>query len=261
MMPSQFFFRSTNCITLNSSWFSDYVHISQSKDIPTEPNGHGEADIEVGKDDHFEPALRPLNSPLSSPKEWVFPLELTLEELFHGTSLRFRVTRRLLSRKTKQCLVVIDIPPGTYAETKIRCSGIGHERKDGTRQDVIFLVTEKPHNRFQRVEDDLFLDVLVPYVDQLAEQGGDISVEGIDGVELAVNIPYPIDQKSTDGKVVVKGAGMPFHKGRGDLVVRYVSYSVFYALWISPPRCRWQVVFPSPTSKWDSLKKALHMEQ
>jgi len=155
-------------------------------------------------------------------------LELTLEELFHGTTVRFRVTCRLLTGKTKQCLVVIDIPQGTYAGTKIRCPGIGHERKNGTRQDVVFIVAEKPHNRFQRLEDDLVLDVLVPYVDQLAEQGGDITVESIDGTMLIVNIPYPIERNSTDGQVIVKGAGMPCRDGRGDLIVKCVSlYSVF----------------------------------
>jgi DnaJ C terminal domain len=224
-MSSQFPFCFWKHTSADQSPFSDYVYISQSKGIPTEPNGHDEGDNAVDEDKKFEPALRPLNSPLSLPKEWQFPLELTLEELFQGTTIRFRVTRRLLTGKTKQCLVVIDIPQGTYAGTKIRCPGIGHERKNGTRQDVVFIVAEKPHNRFERVEDDLFLEVLVPYVDQLAEQGGDITVEGIDGTMLTVNIPYPIEQTLTDGKVIVKGAGMPFCDGRGDLIVKCVLFN------------------------------------
>jgi len=218
----------------------DYVHITKSEDVPSEQNGHGISDIPVDEDGNLEPALRPIETPRSSSKEWVFPLELSLEELFNGTSLRFRITRRLLSHERKQSLVAIDIPEGTLTGTKIRCPGVGHQRKDTTFQDVVFIVEERPHDRFHRVKDDLFLDVFVPYVDQLAENGGDICVEGIDEVDITVNIPYPIDQKSTEGKVIVKGAGMPFRKGRGDLIVR------------------WQVVFPA-TSKWDLLKKVLHL--
>jgi hypothetical protein len=219
-----------------------YVHITHSKDIPAEPNGHVAKDNTVHEERSFEPALRPIRS-LCSSNEWFFPLELPLEELFHGTSLRFRIISRLLSRTAKQSLVVIDIPPGTLAGKKICCPGVGHERKDGTFQDVVLVVQEKPHDRFERVKDDLFLDILVPSADQLAKDGGNISFKGIDGAKITVNIPYPVDQSWTEGKVVVKGAGMPFRKGRGELVVR------------------WQVVLTSPATKWDSIKKVLHMQR
>jgi hypothetical protein len=189
--------------------------------MPTEPNGAGAGANTVVKEGGLEPALYPIFS-LSSSKEWTFPLKLTLEELFHGAPLRFRITRRLLSHETKESVVKITIPEGTLVGTKIRCPGVGHERQDGTFQDVVFIVEERPHDRFHRVKDDLFMDMLVPSADQLAEDGGDISVKGIDGTEIMVNVPYPVDQTSTEGKLVVKGAGMPFRKGRGDLIVRYV---------------------------------------
>jgi len=221
---------------------ADYVHITHSKDIPAEPNGHVAKDKTVHEERSHEPALRPIRS-LCSSNEWFFPLDLSLEELFHGTSLRFRIISRLLSREAKQSLVVIDIPPGTLAGKKICCPGVGHERKDGTFQDVVLVVQEKPHDRFERVKDDLFLDILVPSADQLAKDGGNISFKGIDGAKITVNIPYPVDQSWTEGKVVVKGAGMPFRKGRGELVVR------------------WQVVLTSPATKWDSIKKVLHMQR
>lgn len=150
----------------------------------------------------------------------MFPLELTLEELFEGTELRFRVTRRMLSREIKQSLVAIDIPRGTRAGTKIRCPGVGHERKTGGCQDVVFIVAQKPHDRFLRVKDDLILEVFVPYLARLAECGGDIRVEGIDGKKIKVNIPYPIDDRATAGEVMIMAAGMPYRKGRGDLIVR-----------------------------------------
>lgn len=189
------------------------------------------SDIPVDDEGNLEPALRPIESPRASSKEWIFPLDLTLEELFDGTNLRFRVTRRLLSREATQTMVAIDIPSGTLAGTRIRCRGIGHQRRDTTYQDVVFVVEEKPHDRFTRVKDDLFLDVFVPYVDQLAEDGGDICLEGIGGENITINIPYPLDQKSTEGEVIVTGAGMRSRKGgRGDLVVRCVILVRFRVL-------------------------------
>jgi hypothetical protein len=245
----------------------DYVHIIKSDDMPTEENGNGMSDIPVDDEGNLEPALRPIETPRSSSNEWIFPLELSLEELFNGTSLRFRVTRRLLSRNTKQTMVAIDIPSGTLAGTKIRCAGAGHQRRDNTFQDVVFVVEEKPHDRFTRVKDNLFLDVFVPYVDQLAEDGGDICLEGIGAENITINIPYPIDQKSTDGDVIVKGGGMPSRKGgRGDLIVRCVVLIQFHVLryetinlMMIMLQYRWQVVFPSTTSKWGLFKKVFHM--
>ena len=202
---------------------SDYVYITQSKDIPTEPNGAA-GHYAAGR---LEVRLCPIRTPLS-PSKWLFPLELTLEELFHGTSLRFRITSRLLSRDTKQSLVEVDIPPGTLDGTKIRCPGVGHQNKEGTFEDVILVVRERPHDRFQRDKDDLFLDVFVPYADQLVDSG-DITVEDIDGTQLTVHIPYPAGQNPVAGTVAVKGAGMPYRTGRGDLIIRCVyQYPVRY---------------------------------
>jgi hypothetical protein len=107
------------------------------------------------------------------------------------------------------------------------------------------------------VKDDLYLDVFVPYADHMAEDAGDIFVEGIDGATITVGIPYPADKNLTEGKVVVKGDGMPFRRGRGDLVVTYVFlFNALPALNLNGFRSRWQVIYPSPTPKW---KKVLHM--
>lgn len=197
-----------------------YVHIVHARDVPTSPNGTGAASLPVDEEGNTEPVLHPIRSPRASPKEWIFPIDMTLEDLFHGTSLRFRVTRKLLSGKTKDSMIAIDLPPGTLSGRKIRCPGCGHQRKDESFQDVVFIIQEKPHDRFERKDDDLIMDVYVPYADRLVEDGGDITLEGIDGELIQVNIPYPDQSSREEGRVVVKGAGMPFRKGRGDLIVR-----------------------------------------
>ncbi|KAG1739184.1 uncharacterized protein EDB91DRAFT_397116 [Suillus paluster] len=190
--------------------------------------------------------LRALGAPRGASKEWLFPLPLTLDEMYHGTTYQFLVTRELLSRKTEQVEICIEVPPGIRSGTRIICPRTGHQRKDGTLQDVIFLVEEVPDGRFTRVKDDLFMDICVPWVESLAERGGDVCIDGMDGDDITFALPYPIYDKSTEGQILVKGAGMPIREGRktvgrGDLIVR------------------WQVVFSHP-SKWDTFKKVLRIK-
>ncbi|KAH7913767.1 hypothetical protein BJ138DRAFT_1145207 [Hygrophoropsis aurantiaca] len=208
----------------------------------------GEAAHLPGEDDipTFGSPLRPLTAPRGHSKEWLFPLPLTLKEMYYGTSFSFRVTRELLSRKKKQVDIEIDIPAGMRSGTRIVCPGTGHERKDGSLQDVVFLVEEVPDDRFSRVKDDLYMDVCVPWVDSLVDQGGDLCIEGLDGEQITFALPYPIYDKATEGQVMIRGAGMPICEGRktvgrGDLIVR------------------WQVVF-SNTSKWQTFKKVLRIK-
>jgi len=190
--------------------------------------------------------LRALGTPRGTSKEWLFPLPLTLDEMYYGTAFQFLITRELLSRKTEQVEIYVDVPPGIRSGTRIVCPRTGHQRKDGTLQDVVFLVEEMPHGSFTRVKDDLFVDICVPWMDTLAERGADICIDGMDGEEIIFALPYPIYDKSTEGQLLVKGAGMPIRQGlktvgRGDLIVR------------------WQVVFSHP-SKWENFKKALRIK-
>ncbi|KAG1750875.1 hypothetical protein EDB19DRAFT_1904271 [Suillus lakei] len=190
--------------------------------------------------------LRPLGAPRGTSKEWLFPLPLTLDEMYYGTGFQFLITRELLSRKTEQVEIYIDVPPGIRSGTRIVCPRTGHQRKDGTLQDVIFLIEEVPHGGFTRVKDDLFMDICVPWAETLAEQGANICIDGMDGEEIIFALPYPIYDKSTEGQLLVKGAGMPIREGRktvgrGDLIIR------------------WQVVFSHP-SKWENFKKALRIK-
>lgn len=60
--------------------------------------------------------LRAINTPRSASKEWIFPLPLTLDEMYHGTSYRFLVTRELLSHRTEEVEISIAVPPGMDAQ-------------------------------------------------------------------------------------------------------------------------------------------------
>lgn len=57
--------------------------------------------LEAEGEDEFPIETMTVVSPEEIPEEWIYPLRLTLEELFTGINLRFRITRHLLSGKKK----------------------------------------------------------------------------------------------------------------------------------------------------------------
>lgn len=163
-------------------------------------------------------------------REWVYGLALTLEELLNGKHCSFSLSRNLVSGKTKNVVLEVDIPPGCRGGTRILCRGVGHEWKDGSRQDIVFIVEELNHDHFSRVYDDLTLDVKIPCDDTLRHQGGEFTVEGLDRRKHRFRIDYPRD-RMLKGKHIIRGAGMPIRRrgqvvGRGNLLVQYVPSSL-----------------------------------
>lgn len=84
--------------------------------------------------------------------------------------------------------------------------------------DVIIIVDEKPHPRFKRKRNDLFIDVEVDLLTALA--GGKVFIEHLDDHGLSVEIPPGDIVKPGDIKVL-RGQGMPSyrHHEMGDLYV------------------------------------------
>ncbi len=162
-------------------------------------------------------------------KEWVYSLALTLEELLIGKHCSFALSRSLVSGATKKVILEIDIPPGCREGTRILCRGVGHEQKDGSRQDIAFIIEGLNHDHFSRIDDDLMLEVKIPYDDLLRYSGGHFMIDGLDHQKLHFHID-PLRDRVWNGKSVIKGAGMPIRRrgqfvGRGNLVIQYVSFS------------------------------------
>ncbi len=90
--------------------------------------------------------------------------------------------------------------------------------------DVVIVIDEKPHPRFKRRKNDLFIDVEVDLLTALA--GGKILIEHLDDHALSVEIPAGEVVKPGDVKVL-RGQGMPSyrHHELGDL---YVCLSVAF---------------------------------
>lgn len=192
--------------------------------------------------------LRPSRAPDTDNSDWIFPLPLTLEELYSGTHYRFQITRQLrnplkpdshpistpksntspLDGETSASTihVNIDIPPGGYKNmTQMRFEGIGNQRKsDGSFQDIVFVIQEVLHDRFIRIQDDLVARIELTW-DEALQKEDVILVDGLDGEKVEVPIPkVPDDSKETR----VPKAGMPVRNSkdevvsRGDLVIRRV---------------------------------------
>ena len=119
-------------------------------------------------------------------------------------------------RETSETISV-DVPAGVHEGNYIPISGKGHVGpQGGPAGDLIILIEEKPHDVFERHEDDLVCDVPVPF--SVAALGGKIEVPTLGGT-ARLDIP-----SGTQSHRVfrLRGQGMPhLHSSkRGDLLVR-----------------------------------------
>lgn len=138
------------------------------------------------------------------------PVEITLEEAFHGTTrlLSFEDGRRIESK----------IPPGVKTGSKIRLSGQGAGGMTGAG-DLILQIKVQPHLKFKREGDQLRVDQPVDFFTALL--GGEVEVATLD---KAVKLTIPSETDS--GKTFrLKGLGMPKLSNpgqRGDLYAEIV---------------------------------------
>jgi DnaJ-class molecular chaperone len=128
-----------------------------------------------------------------------FQVEVSLEEAYRGSSRVVEIDSRRLEVK---------IPPGVDNGSKIHIPG-----RRGW-DDIYLVVSVKPHQRFQRKDDDLYVDVSVPLADAIL--GGEAEVAAIKR-KLALKIP----PETQNGSVFrLAGQGMPHlnKPGKGDLL-------------------------------------------
>ncbi|KAF7791747.1 hypothetical protein EIP86_002771 [Pleurotus ostreatoroseus] len=170
-------------------------------------------------------ARRRDSSPAASgPSEITRPLKVSLEDLYNGATKRLKVGRRLLNGTTEDKVLEIQVLPGWKSGTKIRFPKAGNEHPSGDAQDLVFVVEEKPHDRFTRDGNDLVTSVQIPLVDALTGAGGKRVVEALDGRKLQVPVPSGIVKPGTT--ITVSGEGMPVRKegsvkNKGDMKVKF----------------------------------------
>lgn len=158
---------------------------------------------------------------------------MTLEDLFKGCTKKLKLTRNLTDAGTgrrvpTQEILSIDVRPGWKAGTKITFEGKGDEEPGMPPADLVFVIKEKPHARFQRQGDDLLCTARIPLVTALA--GGEISVQHLDGRTVQV----PLREVIQPGKEIrVPGEGMPISKNPSSRGALRVKFEVQYPTGLS----------------------------
>ena len=150
------------------------------------------------------------------PVEYTFVC--TLEEIAQGTQKKFKVDRTNLDGTTEKKEFKIEVQPGWKKGTKVR-----FERDAGVTQthpgqlaDMVFIMDEKPHNRFTRKDADLILKQNISLTQALL--GTTLNVQGIDGKAHRV----PVMGVSAQGRQLkISGEGLLNRKtkSKGNLIV------------------------------------------
>jgi curved DNA-binding protein len=135
------------------------------------------------------------------------PVEITLEEAFHGTT-------RMLEQDGRR--IQVKIPPGARSGSKVRIAGKGSPGYGGGPTGDLYLnITVKPHPVLKREGDNLRCEVDVDLC--TAVLGGQARISTLNG-DVSLKIP----PGTNGGKTFrLRGKGMPnprHPKQRGDLL-------------------------------------------
>ncbi|KAG8935383.1 hypothetical protein FRC02_008188 [Tulasnella sp. 418] len=160
------------------------------------------------------------------PKEWVYPLPLTLEQLFHGGSHQFRITQHMLDGTTKMQKVHVEVQPGWKTGTRVVFPGAGNQRVDKSFQDVVFVVEQLHHDRFARLDGGrLVLNLDMELAEALKGKGrAPRRIKGLDGRTVEFHPPPGIIKNGM--QTILPARGMPIRSkskvvGRGDLIINW----------------------------------------
>jgi curved DNA-binding protein len=124
-----------------------------------------------------------------------YPVEVTLEEAFHGT-------KRVLQMDSRRIEVVI--PPGVDSGSRVRMSGQGEPGLGGGQAGDLYLrISVLPHRTLRREGDDLSCEIPVSLY--AAILGGEVAVPTLKG-EVMLKIP---PETQSGRRFRLKGLGMP----------------------------------------------------
>ena len=166
------------------------------------------------------------------------PVEVTLEEAFHGT------TRTLSLQSEEACpackgtglvqnvpcaacqgagrvprlkRLEVRIPAGVKTGSRVRIAGKGTPGYNGGASgDLYLLVSVRTHRQFERRGDNLYVEVPVPLT--VAVLGGEVQVPTLKG-KLALKIP-PETQNGRSIRLAGQGMPHPGNSSHGDIFAR-----------------------------------------
>jgi len=157
-------------------------------------------------------------------KPAIHQLPCSLEELYRGCQRKMKITRKRLAQggdlRDDTKLLTIEVKPGWKENTKITFAKEGDESAYFEPSDVVFVIKEKPHERFKRRGNDLVKPLKCSLKKVLT--GFDYSVVALNGETIKAKVPAFDYIPETGLKHVIKGLGMPLNKYpnmKGDLVL------------------------------------------
>jgi curved DNA-binding protein len=147
-----------------------------------------------------------------SGRDFEQPVEITLEEAYHGAT-------RLLQSEARR--LEIKIPAGVDNGSRVRVSGEGEPGRNGARAGDLYLVIKvTEHSRFRREGNNLHLSLPVDLYTLVL--GGEVTVETLKG-KLSLKIP---PQTPNGREFRLRGQGMPQLKNAGQFGDLYVRVEV-----------------------------------
>lgn len=160
------------------------------------------------------------------PDTVTIPLPVSLEDIFNGATKKMKLSRKNANGIKESKVMEIKIKPGWKAGTKITFANEGdYQPECQARQTIQFVLEEKPHPVFKRVDNDLSITVPLTFKESLLGFEKDITT--IDGRRIPFGRLSPVQPSTTN---TYPGLGMPISKSpgqRGDLIINFkVDYPI-----------------------------------
>jgi DnaJ family protein B protein 4 len=162
-------------------------------------------------------------------------LKLTLEELYHGTTKRLKITRVEFNQEKGELtkvpsVIEIKVQPGWLTGTKITFEQYGDKYPGRIPADVVFEVKEKPHPFFTREGYDLVYRKTLTLKEALG--GCAFTCPTLGHGTIDVDCTNDLVQPGTAKRVQGYGMPVPNKSGMfGDLVV---EFNVTFPDYLSP---------------------------
>lgn len=152
-------------------------------------------------------------------------LFLTLEEIFNGCVKKMKISRRVMNddghtSSIRDKILTIHVKPGWKAGTKVTFPCEGDQGPNNVPSDIVFIIRDKQHSLFRRVNEDIYFTANIPLGKALI--GCSIEVPTLDGRLLNIPINDVVHPEYTK---VVKNEGMPLVGAasgvRGNMVIEF----------------------------------------
>lgn len=122
--------------------------------------------------------------------------------------------------QSERKILQVHIDPGMKDGQRVVFSGEGDQEPGITPGDVVFVVDERPHDKFTRKGNDLYYEAEVDLLTALA--GGEIAFPHVSGDYIKATI-LPGEVIAPGSLKVIENQGMPVYRqgGRGNLFVKF----------------------------------------